>query len=205
MKKLSIALLSTVFATFFATEALATSFDFRVGGSFSLLAYGDGIQYGHGDPLVGGGANFEIGLNFDFFGIYIDQDLAAIRDTGKTQNDMKAAGIDKPKFYGATYLMLKGLFNIRILTFEADAGIGIMYGKNDPSDCIIPRNNTSEDPAQLAFKFSLGMTFNLIPLIGIGVHVDYALGLYDPTDLDRDGAYEETHSFTPGLHVLFQI
>ena len=206
MKKLSLILLFAAFSSLFATQAFANSIDFRLGGNFSLIDYSNDIQYGYGDPLIGGTANLEVGINWGAIGLYINQDLGAMHDTGDTQNYMKSIGVNKPKFYGATYFMLKAFYLTSAFTLDFGVGLGVMYGQDNPNYCLIPRASTSEAAAQFAFKVTFGMTFDITAFIGIGFHVDYAMGIYDEylyTEYGDD--FGATHNFMPGLHVVLHL
>ena len=110
--------------------------------------------------------------------------------------------------------MVKWLGGLPILMGEAGLGLGAMYSldkPDDPYDNLIPKKHETDQSVQFALKLSLGCTFYVTPIFGIGAHFDYALGLHrwkaDPEDYDAwegDPSWQ-THNILMGFHFNLRL
>ena len=162
------------------------------------------------------GLSFKLsaGYRWQYYGIYLDQDLGGVwyNDKGKDEMD------DKGRFLGGTYVVFRGIYAI-MPNFSVDLGfgLGVMYSggnkakdmedMDDPSDyrspVIFDKNN---DPsAAFAMKLSLGLTYFFSSSIGAGINLDYNIGLKTLKNEAFGGESKmkfRYHQINPGLQLV---
>ena len=212
--KFSLAILTALFVSLFATSAFA-EFEVRMGVSAGLLDWSNDIN-GWGDPLAGVSGNIELGYSWSGFGIYLSQDIAGLWWTGATGDDMAMIGKDYARFLGGTYLMFRGQFG-KIIMFDFGIGLGAMYSGSGDDDAagidyalLIPKTSEHDNtPVQFATKMSLGVSFRVTKKFLMGLHLDYAIGFAKLSYSSHDGwgSHDrwETHYLMPGIHFQFSL
>ena len=219
IRSLTLGLLLSLFTAFFATNAFAvpsSGLDIRVSGTAPIIGFSTEIEANDGfgatyeenrhskDWMVGFNARLSVGYRFSMLGIYIDQDLAWVKYNNKEKKEVD------PYFLGGTYLTFRLLVPISSLEFDFGLGLGMMYDNGDDwragtkHPALITDKDGDASPC-FAIKLGLEFTYFFTDFIGIGIDLDYAIGMiFVDYQYHGDYKYEQTdyvHHFTPGLHV----
>ncbi len=217
MNRKIIALLFALVCVLFSTQAFADDFesgiDIRLGLSASTLSLG---QYDYSSKvgmveehiLAGISGNLSIGYRWSYVGLYLEQDMGGFWSTFDSDDDYDYdEGGDEPSFLGGTFLVFRAFLPVTDSFFlEFGLGLGLMYseekGEEYKESIIMPRKSNGDegDPIAFAAKFSFAMTYYANHVFGIGLHVDYDLGLqfFDFEETDINMKY---HNVMPGIHV----
>jgi len=223
MRKFSFGFVMALFVMLFSAQAFAnpeSGFDIRFGIGVPSVIQNFSIDSDYGSiespdlNNVGYGFNLSLGYRWEYFGVYVDQDLAHIFLVGDI-GEGKASDMEmkyRQRFLGATYLMVRGFFDINdSLLFLGGVGFGVMYGGG--ADAESDSNNrvflTKDEEGKggdvgFGFKAQLGITYFLNDFMGIGFNLDYALG-YKSIDLDGAKLNQYVHVITPALHFNINI
>ena len=218
IRSLTLGFLLSLFTAFFATNAFAvpdSGFDIRVGGSAPIVGFSseiEGSSYGSSfeenhhskDWMVGFNARLSVGYRFSVIGIYLDQDLAWLKYNNKEMDKLD------PYFLGGTYLTFRALIPVGSLELGLALGLGMMYDNGDDwrentdHPAFITDGDGDASPC-FALKIGFEMTYFITDFIGIGIDLDYSIGMiFVDYQSHGDYKYEQTdyvHYFTPGLHV----
>lgn len=146
----------------------------RVGGGGDLSFY---IHRSHGwnedDNYGGWFVNMQIGYRpTDKLMVGIDQNFGGVYYLDPRGRDNKDF-----KFSGSTYLTIAGIFGESTgLGGEIGFGVGLMYDSTEEKDPV-RRIFDSDTSVMPAFKFMGALTYYLLPWLGIGFDLSYAIGL----------------------------
>lgn len=188
------------------------------------VSIGHGGEYDHAAYLWGGiNGTLSIGYRWGKVGLYVDQDLGGVWWTGEIKDEngkVKPEDQPDPAFIGGTYLMLRGLIPAREhAEFDIGFGFGTMYsGGNNTKGSVLIYDDKLNRSAAFAFKVEFGLTYYFFENVGLGINLDYNLGLniFD-SSLDKnvcalveDGCddgpvYHLVHQINPGIHVVAQF
>ena len=155
----------------------------------------------HKDVMAGFNATLSVGYRFNSYaGAYLEQDLGGHWWTGDTKKLIKDGW-----FIGGTYIVGRGLIGLLGNSAELDfkIGIGMMYSdgkKGEAKGPLFPKKN-GDPTVAFAMKFGAGFTYYVMPDLGIGVQLDYNLGIHE---YDNDGGGDVKfylHHINPGVHV----
>ena len=189
-------ILLAIFCTFFTTHHASAAPEVRLGLNAPILKVNTernndpSIVY---DTTYGIGASLSIGYRFMFMGVYLEQDLEGIFG----EKDFADS-----RFLGGTYLTFRVIGTFNTIELEAGFGLGAMYMASTQPDIMIDCDGHAESAASFAMKFTIGATARFGE-VGIGLHLDYDLGI-NPQTLNGD--YEVTqylHDIQPGLHFMY--
>lgn len=190
----------------------------RVGGGGDLSFY---IHRSHGwnedDNYGGWFVNVQVGYRpTEKLMVGIDQNFGGIYYLDSRGRDNKDF-----KFSGSTYITLAGLFGDSTgLGGEIGFGVGLMYDSTEEKDPT-RRIFDSETSVMPAFKFMGALTYYLLPWLGIGVDLSYAIGLSvstaaldrlqeisDPMtgyELEMMNGREYFNTLDLGVHIAFKL
>ena len=179
------------------------------------LGFGYAPDYEHSEYLWAGiNGTISIGYRWGRVGLYVDQDLGGVWWTGEIKD-----GEEKPDpaFIGGTYLTLRGLIPARKhAEIDLGLGFGAMYGggSREKGSCLVLDENLNRSAAA-AFKFEIGLTYYFTANIGLGINLDYNLGLniFEVSsstcemfgEYDCDRVNHLIHQINPGIHVVAQF
>ena len=219
-RALTLGFLLTVFSAFFATNAFAepsqSGVDIRVSATVPIVGFSTTVEssnswstyedkYDYDEWMVGFNGRLSVGYRFSVIGIYLDQDLAWVKYNNEKNKDLD------PYFLGGTYLTFRFLGVFNNLEFDLGLGLGAMYSNGDdlkahtthPAITVDSDGNAS--PC-FALKLAIEMTYFFTDHIGIGIDLDYAIGMSFLSYHDDGYRVSQTdyiHHFTPGLHVRY--
>ena len=198
----------------FATDAFADAGHTGFEGIFQLSApvldqeykiSGDKGTYQfpkNDDVMAGISGTLAFGYRFNAYtGLYLEQDLGGVWWTGDT-----ADYIDDGWFIGGTYLALRGMFSVLNKNAEIDlqVGVGVMYTdgeKRGKKKVALMLNKDFEPTAAFAMKFGASFTYYVTSNIGVGLQLDYSLGI-NKQDIEGGGEFTQLmHLVNPGLHL----
>ncbi len=209
----SAALAGSLIATDAFADAGHTGFEGIVGLSGAVLdqqikatgAAGSAIVKPK-DNMAGLAGTISIGYRLNSYtGFYLEQDLGGIWWTGDEKKHN-----DNGWFLGGTYLAARGIFGLLAKKAELDLklGVGIMYTDGGKYRLGKTKYNLITDKKgdpTVAFAFKVGASFSYYVTsdIGVGVQLDYSMGL---NKHDYEGGGEVTkclHHIVPGVHLRF--
>ena len=154
------------------------------------------------DVMAGINGTLAIGWRFiPNFGLYLEQDLGGVWWTGDTA-DIE----DRGWFLGGTYIVGRGLVGLMNKNAELDfkLGFGMMYSDGDKvgkKKVAMIVNKKGDPTVAFAMKIGASFTYYVTSNIGVGVQVDYSMGVHK---YDFEGGGEITHLLhlvNPGLHL----
>ncbi len=221
VKALALGLLLSFFSAFFATNAFAnpgSGLEIKVSGTAPIVnftttkegergsvTYKD--EYDYAEWMVGFNGRISLGYRWSLIGLYIDQDLGWVK-----YNNTENKDID-PYFLGGTYFTFRALIPLSALEFDFGLGLGLMYSNGDDARAhtkhmAITTDSDGDASPCFAFKIAIGLSYFITNSIGIGIDLDYAVGM-NIVSYHEDGyRVEQTdyiHHFTPGLHLRFVL
>ena len=186
------ALVGSLFATNAYADAVHEGFDLRLAPSAVIVAHSGPES---GDMVVGANLTASIGYRFHRnVGAYFTQDLGFAWKPGEGDDydyDDEEEG-SSASFVGGSYAVVRGIVGVNYddVEFSFGAGAGAMYGPGIGGG------------ACFAIKLSVGVTYYVTDIFGIGVNVDYNLGFKRPSD-EFEIDMHLIHQINPG--ILFQI
>ena len=166
----------------------------------------DGSSADFKETMVGFDGRLSIGYRFQWFGIYLDQDLGGIWVVGDSEEDDyfdEDEGDDKGVFLGGTFVTARGILPLMENALEVNVGLGLgmMYGGGDKSVIL---NDEGDPSVAFALKVTAGLTYYLTDSIGTGITFDYNVAFNNikvaGTEIKRT-----IHSINPGLHIRAQF
>ena len=221
MKKISLgfAFLLFAFYSLFSANAFAqagaTGFDL-IGGLYVPVLDQD-VKFSGGnmtttvtseDPMVGIGGAIAFGYKWQYIGVYVQQDLGGVWLTGDDADAADKTDSNYGWFLGGTYAVLRGMYPVNS-QFQVDVGVGlgVMYGDGDDAKDGLKKDykfplisDKHGDPsAAFAMKFAFSGTYYFAGNMGVGLMLDYNLGV----KTYKDGGIEVKrylHQVNPGFH-----
>ena len=158
------------------------------------------------DIMAGLTGTLSLGYRFNSYaGVYLEQDLGGIWWTGDTKKIN-----DHSWFIGGTYVMGRGIFSLLAKKAELDLkfGLGMMYTDGDKDSvgktkiALITKKN-GDPTVAFAFKVGASFTYYVTSNIGVGIQVDYSMGL-NKHEYDLGGEVTKNlHHINPGIHMRF--
>ena len=153
------------------------------------------------DVMAGFNATLAIGYRFNSYaGVYLEQDLGGHWWTGDSKKLIKDGW-----FIGGTYVAGRGIISLLNKSAELDlkVGIGMMYsdGKKGKVKGPIFTKKNGDPTVAFAMKFGASFSYYVTSEIGVGVHLDYSLGLHS-YDYELGGEVKHhLHLINPGVHL----
>lgn len=221
IKALALGLLLSVFSAFFATNAFAapgSGFDIRLSATAPIVNFtttkesGSGNvtykdEYDYDEWMVGFNGRVSLGYRWSILGLYIDQDLGWVKYNNQANKDID------PYFLGGTYLTVRALIPVSALELDFGIGLGAMYSNGDDARAhtkhmAITTDSDGDASPCFAFKLAIELSYFITSSVGIGIDLDYAVGM-SITNYHEGGYHVEQtdyiHHFTPGLHLRFVL
>ena len=171
------------------TSSAYSGFELRVGVSVPIGAthLSAGVQ-----------GNIEIGYRWQYFGLYIQQDLGGnfyLKDNFYQKIKEGASA-----FSGSTYLTAKGLISSKAHKhyFAIILGVGVTYGNFEYMPFIIPKDVSYPYPG-FTFKAGLGYEYRINNDMTFGVSVEYTPYMVGGMKKD-DYTFEFYHMVQPHIH-----
>ncbi len=204
-----VALAGSLFATDAFADAGHTGFEgiFQLSApvldqEFKASGNAGSVMVSPKDVMAGINGTLAFGYRFNAYtGLYLEQDLGGVWWTGDTA-DIE----DRGWFIGGTYLAVRGLFGVLNKNAEVDikVGVGMMYtdgdklGKKKQAMMI---NKDGDPTVAFAMKFGASFTYYVTSNIGVGLQLDYSLGI-NKQDYEGGGEFTQLmHLVNPGLHL----
>lgn len=179
-----------VFASSAFAQAGDRGFDVRVHLGAEILKLSGGASVSTGGlsasgvsdefvDFVGMMGKISFGYRWNYFGVYIDQDLGGV---WYQDDDDENGKDDDGNFLGGTFIVGRGIYPImKNLQVDLAFGIGVMYGAGDSGDDLLKEDahvslvmNEDFDPsAAFAIKAGVSLTYYFTDMIGAGIFFDY--------------------------------
>lgn len=176
-------------------QAAHTGGDFRAGVRIPIINIAGASVGGDvasiempDETWVGVGLSLSIGYRWTYFGLYLDQDIEGVWPTGDAKDYYDGDG----RFYGGTYFMLRGLIPI-IDKHLIDIGWGMGAVYSDKKGIM---GDGKDGHVGFGMKADISYTYFINELVGVGLNIDYTLGL----NVSVDGA-KAVHEVTPTIHT----
>lgn len=158
------------------------------------------------DWLAGVAGQISVGYRWHYFGVYFDQDLTGIWETGE-------AASDASYFLGGSFITVRGILPIRDrLQLDLGIGLGVLYGAETEKTASLVVNDKNEPTAIFGLKGSFYLTYYITPAFGLGLHLDYLFGVNKYVSefgiLGQNIKTDITiyyHNLLPGLHAMLRF
>ncbi len=207
-----------------SAQASSEGVDLRISVNYARFYYEQSVYdpMSTGDDLDkdmrGFGGSVSIGYKWRYAGLYIDQDLYAIKPADYCWCIGYQFDDEKWYFLGGTYLVARVSPPITD-RFELDLGFGagVMYSNGDDlvPDMRTPIivNDDGKASAALSFKASASLTGYFTDIFGMGIGVDYTVGLnkmkyeeeIDNGKIRKIRMNNVVHFLKPGLHFRLRF
>lgn len=196
----------------------------------ALAGLGTNLMIGYRMKYVGGYVNLDLGGLFDNVR-YDDDKRNEYADCDKYEGKAKDAceNHNAGGFIGSALIEVHGFYPITDkFQIEGAFGMGVIFSENnayrkadddkfgrltiiEPDSTDYIKSGKDEDKghaAAFALKFGFAGTYYITDMIGVGLHVDYVLGIKnygasdDDDDEEREGKQRiKYHHVMPGIHA----